>query len=565
MRKILLAASAALLAACGAAPEEPRTTSEATVRQVAEGELIGYEADNGAYVWRGVPFAAAPEGDLRWRAPRAAAAWDGRREALDDAPRCLQMSKVYDRDEGIDAGVLIGDEDCLYLNVFAPPGEAVAPRPVMMWIHGGGNTWGRAAGYNGAKLAVNEDVIVVAPQYRLGPLGWFAHGALREDAEIPLDASANFGTLDLIQALTWIKDNIATFGGDPNNVTIFGESAGGHNVVTMLASPYADGLFHRAIIQSGMFDSVSLADAENGADQPNAAGKIADRLGVADAAALRGVSLQDLFDAYELDEWDGVEPPRVISDDPVLPTATVRQAFADTATFNVTPIITGTNKDEMKLFQALDPRLVNQFAGVFIWPKDRAFYDALSTYQSRVWRARSVDEPGAMMAEAGHSEVYGYRFDWDEGGKFLVTDFGVLFGAAHAMEIPFVFNHFEFFGDSDRIVFAGATKESREALASEMGAYWAAFARSGDPNAGRNGAPQWPTLDGPAGTRLMRFDSAADGGNEAIVGAESFEGVLADLAVDDSIDAAQKCLIAEAIEFWAPERIDEIAAAVSCG
>ncbi len=434
---LCLAFAAVMIAACARtlAPEMPPVADPATRRTIAQGEVVGFTGSNGVKIWRGLPFAAAPEGDLRWRAPRPAPAWPQLRKALAHGSVCPQLTNVFNADEGVAPGTLQGTEDCLTLNVYAPAGAAEDARlPVMVWIHGGGNVWGSASQYDPSNLVANENVIVVTVQYRLGPLGWFAHEAIRSAAELPDDAAASFALLDLVASLEWVKANIAPFGGDPGRVTIFGESAGGHNVAGLLANPRAKGLFHGAILQSGLFDSIPLTQAENGGGADlNPAAEVAKRLGASDATALRAASVDALFDAYELDTEGFSSLPRMIADGVALPAEGLRAALDDRATFNAVPVITGTNRDEMKLFQFVDPRLVNQYLGVFFIPKDANFYDRLADYQSRLWRIRSVDEPAAMMTGAGHGDVYAYRFDWDEGGRFLWTDLKKLLGAAHAI------------------------------------------------------------------------------------------------------------------------------------
>lgn len=562
---IAMLAGLAFAACAREAPPAPPEPAEAAVRAVAQGEVIGFAAGTRAHVWRGLPFAASTAGENRWRAPRPAPAWEGARVAVEHGPRCPQITNAFHRGEGYEPGLVIGSEDCLYADVYAPAmsaGEAAAARlPVMVWIHGGGNVWGRAASYDGANLAANENVIVVAVQYRMGPLGWFAHDAIRESAETPADAGANFGTLDLIAALDWVRENAAAFGGDPDNVTIFGESAGGHNVASLLASPLAAGLFHRAIIQSGSFDSVPLHAAEHGGQWPNHARAVAERLGAASAADLRAASVEDVYGALALSESGYLDLPRIIEDGVVLPAGPLRAAFASPGGFNAVPVMTGVNRDEMKLFQMLDPEQTKRVLWLFPVARDQNRYDAASDTMSRLWRLRSVDEPAAMMAAGGHEAVYAYRFDWDEGGRFLFTDLSKLLGAAHAIEIPFVFNRFQLLGDLDRVMFQRKTEESRRALADAMGGYWAAFARQGAPGDGGRGLPRWPRWGEGA---LMRLDSAESGGPEVIEGAESFDAVLADLAADPRIDDAARCEIAAALLWWTPERRADVAEATGC-
>lgn len=558
--------AAALLSACGRtpAPEPLPVADPGTLRRTALGEVVGFTAANGAKVWRGLPFAAPPVGELRWRAPRAPAPWSGVREALAPASPCPQISNVFNADEGHAPGALLGAEDCLYLDVYAPANADPKTTPVMVWIHGGGNVWGSARQYDPSNLAANENVLIVVVQYRLGPLGWFAHEAIRDAAETPDDAAASFALLDLAAALEWVKANAGAFGGDSGRVTVFGESAGGHNVAGLLASPRAKGLFHRAIIQSGLFDSVAAAEAENGGGPGiNPARAVAERLGAADAAALRAVPLEALFDVYEPDDAGFASMPRMIADGVALPAEGLRAALSDVATFNAVPVITGTNRDEMKLFQLVDPRLVNRTLGVFYAPKDAHFYDRLADYQSRLWRIRSVDEPAALMTAAGHDDVYAYRFDWDEGGRFLWTDLKKLLGAAHAIEIPFVMNRFELLGRLDPLMWTKATAAERETLSLQMGGYWAAFARDGDPNSvpfdGER--PQWTPWSGDAA--LMRLDGASGGGARMIGGADSVDRLIKDLRSEGTLTAAQKEIIADALGLWLPARKADFAAAAA--
>jgi len=550
MRLRNMAAAAALaVSACASEPPEPPVADASTTRTVTGGEIVGYrDPQTGAQIWQGVPFAAAPDGDLRWRAPRPAPGWTGTLNALAHPDMCPQITNALNAEAtGAEPGQLVGSQDCLKLDVYAPAGAgpADAERPVMVWIHGGANVWGSASQYDGAQLAVDQDVVVVVIQYRLGPLGFFAHPDLAADAELETDAAANFALLDQIAALDWVRDNAARFGGDAGNVTIFGESAGGRNVAGLLASPLAEGLFHRAIIQSGSFVSTPLADARS--DGAFSAVAAAERFAGAgaDADAIRAAPLQAIYDAYAGEGLrDGL--PRMIEDGVTIPEAPLAEAFSSPETFNAVPVITGTNKDELKLFNILDPDLTNRWFGVIIRVEDQAFFDVLSDYQSRLWRAMAVDDAATRMVEGGHGAVWAYRFDWDEGGRMAFMDMSRLLGAAHAMEIPFVFNHFDFFGRLDQALFNDGNIDGRRAVADSMGAYWASFARTGDP--GATGGPDWPawTDEGV----LMRFDTPDSGGPELVTGTDSVARIGADLAADDRLTPAQRCAIRERLVFW---------------
>ncbi len=560
MRFAVLLALAFSLSACAKeAPADP-IADDATRRITAQGEIVGFTTADGAHSWRAVPFAAPPAGDLRWRAPRPPAPWDGVRDATRYAERCMQVSNRLNAGEGIKPGNILGSEDCLYLDVYAPPDAEGRDLPVMVWVHGGANVWGRASNYEGSRLATNEDVIIVAVQYRVGPFGFFAHEYLRDAAEAPEDAAANFALLDLIASLEWVRDNIAGFGGDPDTVTIFGESAGGANVAALMASPLAEGLYHRAIIQSGSFASAPLETAER--DHRNASNNIVERIGAANAGELRSADPKDLFDAYTDGAFSFLDMPTMIADGVTLPSYPMRDAFASADSFNAVPVITGTNRDEMKFFFFADPRFVKRKFFLFPVPRDAVFWDRLNHYMARVWRILSVDQPATAMTAAGHDQVYAYRFDWDNSGKLFFSDFGELVGAGHAVEIPFVFNRFKFFGERyDKVFFEDKTLDARNALSRDMGAYWAAFARNGAPGAagGVEWAP-WPQN----GATLMRFDSTADGGIELMAEIDTAEQLTRDILSDAQLDQETRCTIVAEIEVWDSDFARPLINAANC-
>jgi para-nitrobenzyl esterase len=201
-------------------------------RATTTGPVVGMQGAYGNHEWRGLPYAKPPLGALRWRAPQPPDAWTATRVALEFGPPCTQYASQLGGVSGRE-GSVGGSEDCLTLNVYAPRvAENAVPAgdrrwPVMVWIHGGGNSIGESGFYNGGHLAAAENVVVVTINYRLGPFGWFRHAALRADAADAAEQSGNFAVLDHLRALAWVRDNIAAFGGDPDNVTIFGESAGG--------------------------------------------------------------------------------------------------------------------------------------------------------------------------------------------------------------------------------------------------------------------------------------------------------------------------------------------------
>jgi len=480
----------------------PRVASPDTIRLVENGELIGFENENGSRAWVGIPFAEPPVGDLRWKAPRPPKQWQGRFEALDFGDVCFQQG--------------YGNEDCLYLNIWAPgPEDGSKLLPVMFWIHGGGNTSGEGSGvvYHGSQMSGRHDVVVVTINYRLGLFGWYRHPALQSDDASPEDNSGNWGTLDIIRALRWVQNNITAFGGDPGNVTIFGESAGGTNVLTMMASPLAGGLFHRAIVQSGGFHPVPVAVAEHYLDDevegsPLSSREIVNNLLVNDgsaadrdsaktlqegmgaeeiAAYVRGKSPEEVFAAhqYESSNLSKVGLPAVIGDGYVLPKdMTNAELFSDIANYNSVPVILGSNRDETKLFMMMDPNYIETFFGFPVGVEDEAGYDRITRYGSDLWKVDGVDSLAGFMREAQGESVFAYRFDVDDWRSFGPLDLKKWMGAAHALEVAFVFGNFP---NSMKILSPESTIPARDRSSDSMMSYWAEFAYTGDPGRGRSG------------------------------------------------------------------------------
>jgi len=275
--------------------EQRQLADPDTLRKTAYGDVVGFLDISESHTWMGIPFATPPVGDLRWRAPVEPASWQGTFDALKASDHCKQIGSVGESRPREEHGKPIGSEDCLYLNIFAPKfanGQVPTGKdrlPVMVYIHGGGNVAGYANQfkYSGRNLAKNHDVIVVNFNYRLGLFGWLSHPSLNLDGSLE-DKSGNFGILDSLAALEWVQDNIEAFGGDPTNVTLFGESAGGINIFAILASQLGEGLFHKAIIQSGLPISTPMDQATNYIEDSghlNSGREITNQLLIADATA----------------------------------------------------------------------------------------------------------------------------------------------------------------------------------------------------------------------------------------------------------------------------------------
>jgi para-nitrobenzyl esterase len=508
-------------------------------------------------------------------------------EALATGNACPQFASVF-AGEGRNTKGIIGDEDCLYLDVYAPRAEpgAAAPGesglPVMLWIHGGGNSIGRAGFYDGGNLAATHDVGVVAINYRLGPFGWFRHAALRAGGSSAAERSGNFGTLDTIRALEWVRENIASFGGDPDNVTIFGESAGGRNVLSLLLSRRAKGLFHRAIVQSGGMGGSTVEETERFTDadppgHPYSSKEIVARLLVQDGTApdraaareriasmsaadlesyLRDKDQQEILITYVEDP--SAPPgmlnfPQVFREGAVLPREEAIARLARGA-YNKVPVILGTNRDENKLFMAFDPALAYWRFGLFPEALDEDIYQATAHHQANAWKARSVDRPAALMRATQGPSVYAYRWDWDEERSLpFFYDGAKMLGASHGFEIPFVFGHWDL-GPDTRLIFGGGSRQGRENLSGQMMSYWAEFARSGSPGRGREGdQPEWTAWDDSSAEapRYIVLDTPADGGLRMASETFTVDRVVADLLVDPRLATARdRCTVLRNLTEW---------------
>ena len=580
MTAIAFSLAASIGCARRSAPPVERVADPTSARALANGKVVGFVGDYGSHVWLGIPYAEPPVGPLRWRAPRPAAAWNGARSALVPPPMCPQFPSAFG-EESSDRNTPIGQEDCLYLNVWAPrfaAGEVPTGAgrvPVLFWIHGGGNVIGHAAFYDGGNLAATHGVIIVALNYRLGPFGWMRQAALRGSAADDADRSGNYGTLDVIRGLEWVRDNVAAFGGDPGNVTIFGESAGGRNVFMMLLASRARGLFHRAIVQSGGTGTLPpdegelLADASP-AGHHNSSGEVLLRLLRADGNAgsradakraleamapadveayLRAKPPAALLAAYRTEEQERlIEVPQLFRDGVVLPAAEPLERIA-AGEVNRVPTIFGTNRDENKLFLAFNPEYVYRLFWLFPRIRDSRRYEATARHLSAMWQVTGADQPAALLAPHEPS-IWLYRFDWDEEPKVPLVDVAKLLGAAHGFEIPFVFGHW-FLGPQSHLFFVDENEPGRRELSAKMMSYWAEFARSGDPGRGRDGAlPAWEKLGPAKGDRIV-FDTAAGGGVRMEAGMLGLDDVIAAVDRDPELaDTAAKCDVYRRLVEW---------------
>ncbi|MFP4513106.1 MAG: carboxylesterase/lipase family protein [Acidimicrobiales bacterium] len=455
-----------------------------TIASTHAGEVRGTSGD-GVMSFKGVPYAAPPVGDRRFRPPAPVEPWEGARDALTLPPSCPQPSG---RPEGWMPEPSI-DEDCLYLNVWTP-GVDDARRPVMFWIHGGGYAIGSGSWpiYDGERLARRGDAVVITVNHRLGPLGYLH---LAEIAGDEFASSGNNGMLDLVAALEWTRDNIERFGGDPGNVTVFGESGGGAKISTLLAMPAARDLFHRAIIQSG--PSMRVMSQRRATES---ARRLLDELEVGEAnlSALWDLPAERLIGSSGGMSRMGFTP---VLDSTVVPSHPA-DALADGSAIDV-PLIIGCNRDEGagQLPDELDEAGLRERLASY---GDEAVDDIVSTYEKVFPEASPLDIYSYVLtdsrmrygsiqlaerhATAMSSPTYMYLFCAQTAGR-----------AGHGYEIVY---HMDNLGQGAR-----PPSPARQALADQMSDAWLAFARRGDPN--HEGLTHWPAYD-PIDRATMYFD-----------------------------------------------------------
>ncbi len=528
-----------------------------TLRHTPSGDMAGIAAEHSALAWKGIRYAEAPVGEFRWRAPRPAKGWQG----VLDASRAGAVCSQVDDASGADLTSL-GSEDCLFLNVYSPtfkPAEiptGAGRLPVIVWLHPGANVARSGSAYDGAKLAASRNLIVVTLNFRLGVFGWFMHPALAGPDATPEDRSGNFALLDQIEALRWVKANIAAFGGDAARVTLVGESAGGWNTFALLASRQATGLFQRAVIQSGNLPFYTVSQATNYADDRDPGviksssellgqlllddGIVADRVAIkAHVAATPRTEIEAFLRAKSYADFLRAERslfarfaasgrpvgqqrylPGLFRDGVVIP----RESFAVLAArgqVNRVPLILGTNRDEDMVGLAMyNPHFTDKLGTGYFRRREPEKFDVAIEYLGRLWKADSVDGPARALSK--YQPVYAYRFDWDEQERTPTLRFAdTTVRSTHEINVPFIFG-------TPNIPLPADAQRSFDALSDAMMDYWAAFARDGNPGKGAtNTRLPWQEWNGaPGGGRFLVFDSSADGGIRHATGIESIDSVL---------------------------------------
>ena len=466
-----------------------------------DGGAVRGVAVPGGYAFRGLPYAAAPTGQLRWRAPRSPADWKGVRDATDFAPSCPQPAT---NNPFLPPGAI--EEDCLYLNVSTPDLRSRGDgRPVLVWIHGGGLTQDAGRNYDSSKLA-SDGVVVVTINYRLGALGFLAHPAFASRRD---GSTGNYGLMDQQAALRWVKDNIRRFGGDPHNVTIAGQSAGGLSVLAHLVSRDSRGLFDRAIVQSGAFalTQQSLVDAE--AFGESFAAKVG--CAVQTAKCLRRVPVADLIDPRN---FPGAAIPGVV-DGKVL-TESIGTALA-AGRFARVPILNGINHDEQFLFVAGLGLAVSNGTFVLVPAVSAANYQSviatvlgvpvqraaaiaaeypLSAYPAPVVAFSTLVSDASFACPALQVDrwtstrvpTFAYQFNDDTAPHRLTPPGAFPPIATHGSELQYLF-------DMPNLPFPGTLNADQQTLADSMRTAWVNFAENGNPS---SAAVPWPSFNSSA-------------------------------------------------------------------
>jgi para-nitrobenzyl esterase len=497
-----------VLAACGE-PAAPPAASLSDPVMLDSGLLgVGVESSPGVHAFKGIPFAAPPVGALRWAAPAPVAKWEGTRDASQFGNVCIQPDGANRGPRGMNIAVAPGSppqsEDCLYLNVWTGAATAAERRPVMVYFFGGLFTEGAGSVplYDGDALA-RKGAVVVTMNYRLGPYGFFAHPALTADS--PHGASGNYGLADMVASLRWVQSNIAAFGGDPGNVTVFGQSAGAMAIGSLVTSPETTGLIHRAIGQSGSWMGLGPAAAMATRARAEETGKTAaDGAGVTTVEQLRAMSTDDVTAKFRsagmiVDGW-------VIPEDPSDVFAAGRQ--------NPVDVLVGSNKDDLSFipanvtpeqFEQRAPARWGDLVGEYLslYPhatnEEASKSQADSTNDGAFWHMRLFADNQRKQGRQAWLFYFAQNPPGPAGQPALP--------AAHASEIPYAFNNLgkpALFPDpSDPALSAASAPDLK--LADEMSSYWANFARTGNPNGA--GLPVWQAHEVGASERAIVLDA----------------------------------------------------------
>ena len=521
----------------------------------------GYEKKNVIH-WDDIPYAQPPIGSLRWKSPKK----------LDEKAKDIIIQKkdnnfCVQEPSGLGGsygdGFFSGTEDCLYLDIKKPKKISSNKLPVMFWIHGGGNTSGLKDIYDFSTMVEKHDVIVVTINYRLGPFGWFFHPSI-QNLQSDLDKTSNFGTLDIIAALEWVQSNISLFGGDPNNVTIFGESAGGHNVFSLLVAKQAKGLFHKAISQSGYTTTYSKKTAYKQTNDSstsnhtswNIVNKIINDKSLDLIQEVNDIEVRELLKSLPAEEFfkyysgrPSYESLTILTGDGiVIPEIGLNMALSKKEYIHNVPTIAGSNKDEVKLWLASAKYFVNLdysfFGSIFGVPKvvlnDKDAFNVFNSYRSRAWKIRGVDDPLRSLYVSGNKDLYAYRYDWDDHRRFIIANFRELIGAAHATEIPLLTGNNKLVGDYGFLIYPRGP--SKRFTSKNMMKFWTNFAKYGEPGISSNGV-EWKKYNGQENipSHYMVLDNRRN--LRMHTDEFSFYSLVKDLYKENALTNLEKCVV----------------------
>jgi para-nitrobenzyl esterase len=529
--------------------------------QTTSGITSGY-IQNGVLNWDDIPYAQPPIGDLRWRAPK-------KLESSEYLNIINPQENNFCVQEPSGLGGSVGDsffsgkEDCLYLDIKRPKKINDEPLAVMFWIHGGGNTSGLKDLYDFSGMVKKHNVLVVSINYRLGPFGWFTHPSI-QDLQSGLDKTSNFGTLDIIAALEWVQSNISLFGGDPNNITIFGESAGGHNVLSLIVAKQAEGIFHKAISQSGYTTTYSKKAAfkqtKESSTSKHTSWNIVNKI-IKDKSLYfiqegNNIKVRELLKSLTSEEFFKYYSGRpsnenltiLTADGIVIPEIGLTKALSKKEYVNHVPIIAGSNKDEVKLWLASAKYFVDldySFLGsIFGIPKvvlnDKDAFNLFNSYRSRAWKIRGVDDPLRNLYKAGNAQLYAYRYDWDDHRRFIIADFKELIGSAHATEIPLLTGNNKLVGDYGFLIYPRGL--SKRFTSKNMMKFWTNFAKNGKPGISSNGV-EWSKYNGQE-NKPSSYIILDNKRNLRMQTDEfSFSSLAKDLYKENALTSLEKCVV----------------------
>ena len=507
-------------------PNTQRTVEPATLRATEYGPVVGSNEKNQTHVWLGIPYAKPPTGELRWREPQMTKIWSNEFEALSRRPECLHSRTIISFKSGRKQ-IFAGAEDCLYLDIWAPRSAAENAAqteeqlPVVVWLNGGDNKLGSSGYFSGHQYAGNQQVVLVSVNFRLGHLGFFSHRATRNTSKTLGEKSGNYGLLDIISALNWVQKNIANFGGDSKNVTIASAGDGSRHVTALIASPFGEGLFQKAIIQGGYMQSISMSEAEHfhddelpgqrsssneiildllllqnvASNREEAKNDIASMSDESLRAFLERQSAESIITANIYHQSRSGHPPSQVAppirDGVVIPEASLYKLFSNPINYNNVPMIIGSNRHEAKSAMLFEPDYVTWILNRVPIINDQEFFKITSKLRSDLKFVLAVQEPVKLLSKSridvqAAPNIYTYRFDWSNIQSNFLGDWNQLLGASSSQEVDFLFDNF---GRKEGLPkwHIKTTRSERKVLSMSIMDYWGSFVHTGSPNRGRSG------------------------------------------------------------------------------